>query len=66
MTPSELRAMRLSRGLTQTQLAKALKVELRTVQRWEHGETVIPTLDQECQHCRVAAALEMMTKGKRK
>jgi transcriptional regulator with XRE-family HTH domain len=66
MTPAELRAMRLSRGLTQTQLARALKVELRTVQHWEHGETAIPTLDQECQHCRVAAALELMTKRKRK
>jgi transcriptional regulator with XRE-family HTH domain len=66
MTPAELRAKRLSLGLTQTQLARAMKVELRTVQRWEHGETEIPTLDQECQHCRVAAALDKMTKGMRK
>ena len=66
MTPAVLRAMRLSLGLTQTQLARALKVELRTIQRWEHGETEIPTLDQECQYCRVAAALDKMTKGMRK
>jgi DNA-binding transcriptional regulator YiaG len=66
MTPTELRTMRLSLGRTQTQLARALKVELRTVQHWEHGEREIPTLDQECKYCRVAAALDKMTKGMRK
>jgi DNA-binding transcriptional regulator YiaG len=35
MTPAELKTIRSAMGLTQTQLAQALKVGLRSVQAWE-------------------------------
>ena len=36
--PSRLRALRLSRGLSQSALAAAVGVSTRTVKYWEHGQ----------------------------
>ena len=41
MTGTDLRAARLSRGLTQQQLADALGVTRNSVARWERGELTI-------------------------
>jgi len=40
-TPAGLRAWRLERGLTQTDLAGLLEVRHQTVWRWEHAEVPI-------------------------
>lgn len=37
MTPTELKALRQSLGLTQEQLATKLRVQRNTVNRWEMG-----------------------------
>ena len=42
MQPAELRAARASLGMTQSELAAALEVDLRTVQKWEGAERAIP------------------------
>jgi transcriptional regulator with XRE-family HTH domain len=42
VTPDQILAWRLERGLTQNELARALGVEERTVRRWESGERVPP------------------------
>ena len=42
MTPADLRAVRQARGETQTELAAALGVDMRTIQRWEAGKSPIP------------------------
>lgn len=45
MTPAEFKEARLRLGLTQSELARALKLGgdgKRTVRRWEHGERDIP------------------------
>ena len=42
MTPAELRMVRESLGLTGEDLARHLGVALRTVRRWEHGQSPIP------------------------
>lgn len=42
MTPEQLRAARESLALTQTDVATALGVDLRTYQRWESGEAPVP------------------------
>lgn len=42
MTPDTLRTARLSLDLTQTQVADALGVDLRTYQRWEAGDAPLP------------------------
>ncbi len=38
MTGEQIRALRLSLGLTQEQLAERLEVDRNTVARWERGE----------------------------
>jgi DNA-binding transcriptional regulator YiaG len=42
MTPKELKARRERLDLSQTELAKKLKVHLMTVSRWERGVVEIP------------------------
>jgi len=42
MTPTDLVTTRKRLGLTQAELATALSIDLRTVQRWEGGERSIP------------------------
>lgn len=42
VTSEQLRAARESLGLTQTEVANALGVDLRTYQRWESGEAPVP------------------------
>jgi len=42
MTPDTLRAVRARLGLTQTEVANELGVDLRTYQRWEAGDTPLP------------------------
>jgi len=41
MTPAELRAAREAKGWTQTHLGAVVGVHLRTVRRWETGESPI-------------------------
>lgn len=42
MTPAELLAIRTRYGLSQTEMARILRVsDLRTVRRWEKGERAI-------------------------
>lgn len=42
MTPATFRAIRLRAGLTQSQLARFLRIsDLRTVRKWEAGERAI-------------------------
>lgn len=38
MQPSEIRAIRIRAGLSQANLARAMRVRTRTVQKWEHGD----------------------------
>ena len=38
MTPKELKKLRASTGLTQSQFAKALQISVRTLQNWEIGK----------------------------
>ena len=42
MTKDEFKRLRQSAGHTQASLAQAMGVHLRTVWRWELGETIIP------------------------
>ncbi len=42
MKPAELRSIRLTLGKSQTEMADALGVGLRTMQHWELGERKIP------------------------
>ncbi len=42
MTEEELRSIRLALGKSQTEMAAALGVGLRTMQHWELGERSIP------------------------
>jgi DNA-binding transcriptional regulator YiaG len=42
MTPAEFRAIRLASVMTQAELAAWLRVDLRTIQKWEGGERKIP------------------------
>lgn len=42
MTKDEFKKLRESAGHTQASLASAMGVHLRTVWRWELGETIIP------------------------
>ena len=42
MSKDEFKKSRQSVGHTQASLAKAIGVHLRTVWRWELGETIIP------------------------
>lgn len=42
MTKDEFKKLRQNIGHTQTSIAEAMGVHLRTVWRWELGETVIP------------------------
>jgi DNA-binding transcriptional regulator YiaG len=42
MTPQQLRSLRRKLGLSQRGLAELLDYDLRTIQRWEGGETPIP------------------------
>ncbi len=42
MTPAELKAWREHSGLSQTQLANALSIDVMTVSRWERGVRGIP------------------------
>jgi DNA-binding transcriptional regulator YiaG len=42
MTPSTFQRIRAKLGMTQTQLAAALRIEdIRTIRRWEKGERAI-------------------------
>src|SRR5690606_37326780 len=42
MTPDTIRAARIALGLTQTEVAHELGVDLRTYQRWEAGDAPLP------------------------
>ncbi len=42
MEAAELRSIRLALGKSQTEMADALGVGLRTMQHWELGERAIP------------------------
>ena len=42
MTPEQIQRLRTRLGLTQTEFAQRLNVTLRTVQRWESGESSKP------------------------
>lgn len=42
MNAKELKAKRTALQLTQTELAKRLRVTLRTIARWESGDAKIP------------------------
>ena len=42
MNPDDFRRYRKTLDLTQKELAEVLEVGIRTVQRWETGETPIP------------------------
>ena len=42
MTPDEFRAHLTRRGLTQSSLARAVRVDARTVRRWALGEVPVP------------------------
>ncbi len=44
MSPDALREWREARGMTQKELANLAGVHLRTVDRWERGQTPIPKL----------------------
>lgn len=44
MTPEEFRAVRRTLGLTQAELAKALRVTSNTIARWEQGVHAIHPL----------------------
>ena len=44
MSPETLRSMRVALGWTQLRLALATGVSLRTVVRWESGESPIPMM----------------------
>lgn len=35
-----IKTMRTSEGLTQAELAEAVYSDVRTIRRWEHGETI--------------------------
>lgn len=42
MTPAEFKAIRERYGLTQTELARVLRIsDIRTIRRWEQGERAI-------------------------
>ena len=42
MEPKEMRAWRKGQKWTQSQMATMLEVSLRTILRWEKGDTIIP------------------------
>lgn len=42
MTPEQLQKARARLGLTQDQIARALKTTVRTISRWETGARAIP------------------------
>ena len=42
MTPDDLRARRLALGMSQSQLARALGIHVRTISKWERGVHTIP------------------------
>jgi transcriptional regulator with XRE-family HTH domain len=44
MTREELKAWRLSKGISQAKLADLLGVQVMAVSRWERGERGIPAL----------------------
>lgn len=45
MSPSEIRRMRKSWGMTQSDLARELRVTRETVSRWENGREIpLPAL----------------------
>ena len=46
MSKDEFKKSRQSVGHTQASLAKAMGIHLRTVWRWELGETTIPKVDE--------------------
>lgn len=41
-TPEGVRSVRAARGLTQGDLAALLRVDRKTIQRWESGATPLP------------------------
>ena len=50
MEPNEIKAFREARGQSQSAFGADLEVDLRTIQRWEHGDTRPPgkLLDLAC------------------
>jgi len=51
VTKDEFKRLRESSGHTQASLALALGVHVRTVWRWELGETVIPKVVEVAVRC---------------
>lgn len=42
MTPTEIKAIRAKAGLTQTELARLLRIsDIRTIRRWEQGDVPV-------------------------
>ncbi len=42
MTPTEVKAIRTAAGLTQTELARLLRIsDIRTIRRWEQGDVPV-------------------------
>lgn len=42
MTPAEIKAIRNNAGLTQTELARLLRIsDIRTIRRWEQGDVPV-------------------------
>lgn len=52
MEPSDIKAFRLARDQSQEAFGADLKVDRKTVRRWEHGETKPPgiLLDLACKY----------------
>ena len=44
MTGNEFRKLRRSAGYSQSQLSKELDIRIRSLTRWETGETAIPRI----------------------
>jgi transcriptional regulator with XRE-family HTH domain len=42
MAAEEFKKLRDRKGYSQTELAKLLKVTVRTISRWENGERTVP------------------------
>jgi transcriptional regulator with XRE-family HTH domain len=66
MTSRELKAWRLRNSYSQSELAKALQVDVMTISRWERGVRQIPPFLHLALECMESKGGESRTKGKRK